>query len=82
MFLLLSGRGIWRSQNGLFFSQRLDISSEKQVLCVHVWVILLSNLNLDHVRLHDVEPLCFSASYTYSHSSSAGLFLHEVILCV
>ena len=40
----------------------LNISLDKnQVLLVNFHLIILSNLNLDHVRLYDMDPSCFPA---------------------
>lgn len=40
----------------------LNISLDKnQMLIVHFHLIMLSNLNLDHVRRYNVDPLCFPA---------------------
>lgn len=54
----------------LFFSRRLNISLDKHV-CSFFLVILLSNLYLDRVRLHDADVLCFPAKRG-SYRSSAG----------
>ena len=41
-----------------------------------ILVLLSLNLNLNHVRLHDVESWCFSANRG-SYGSSAGLLLNQ-----
>lgn len=43
-----------------FVARRLNVPLDKHV-CSFFSVILLSNLYLDHVRLHDADPLCFPA---------------------
>ena len=43
----------------LFFSRRLNISLDKQVLSHHFSVTLLLHLNSGRVRPHDEGPLCF-----------------------
>ena len=60
---------------------RPDSSMPRRMWTARAHSSLLAALiksELDHVRLHDVDPLCFPTTRG-SHSSSTGWFLHENI---
>lgn len=61
---------VLRSQNAIFYHLAAWIFGRKTCVKCLFSVILLSNLNLDHVRQYDVDVLCFPAKRGSNRSSA------------
>lgn len=69
--------GTLRSQRCIFFCQEPEYFLLKTSIMCPFSVILVLNLNLVHVRICDVDTLCFFLpAKRGSYRSSAGLSLH------
>ena len=73
--LLLSGRGILKSQNGFFFCQEPEYLLRKTSGKCSFSVILVQNSNLGHVRLYGVD--IFKLIESYRSSADLFFFIHQ-----
>ena len=72
------------SQAGVFLGYKMPVFARRLVIPSEncsISVILVLYLNLDHLRLHDVDPLCLPADRS-SYRMCVGLFLHQTIYVV